>query len=250
VLGEFGGLGMPISGHTWQAEKNWGYVSYESAEELTDAYVGLLTAMRPLIGRGLSAAVYTQTSDVEIEVNGLLTYDRELVKMDQGRIAAAARKLYGPPPLVRTLVETSEKSPQTWRYTTTAPADGWEQADFDDSGWQSGPGGFGTEGTPGAVVGTVWNGPDIWLRRSFELGPPLEDAEVLLNIHHDDDAEVYLNGKLVKKLNRFLSNYSLVVFDANARGAVAAGRNVVAVHCHQARGGQFIDVGLVELVER
>ena len=71
VLGEFGGLGMPVSGHTWQDEKNWGYVSYDNEDELTDAYVDLLTMMRPLIGHGLSAAVYTQTTDVEIEVNGL-----------------------------------------------------------------------------------------------------------------------------------------------------------------------------------
>ena len=52
VLGEFGGLGMPVKGHTWQAEKNWGYVSYDNADELTDAYVDLLTMMRPLIGAG------------------------------------------------------------------------------------------------------------------------------------------------------------------------------------------------------
>ena len=84
VLGEFGGLGMPVSGHTWQSEKNWGYVSYDNAEKLTDAYVNLLTMMRPLIGQGLSAAVYTQTTDVEVEVNGLMTYDRERVKMDEG----------------------------------------------------------------------------------------------------------------------------------------------------------------------
>ncbi len=250
VLGEFGGLGMPVSGHTWQAEKNWGYVSYENADELTDAYVNLLTAMRPLIGRGLSAAVYTQTSDVEIEVNGLMTYDRDRVKMDAGRIAAAARKLYGPQPLVRTLVETSEKAPQTWRYTTTVPADGWQQPDFVDSAWQSGPGGFGTEGTPGAVVRTVWNGPDIWLRRTFELNLPPEDAAILLNIHHDEDADVYLNGKLAKRLKGFVGDYSLVLVDAEGRGALVAGRNVVGVHCHQTSGGQYIDVGLVELVER
>src|SRR4051812_28144877 len=98
VLGEFGGLGMPVHGHTWQQEKNWGYVTYDSKEKLTDAYVALLTAMRPLIGRGLSAAVYTQTTDVEVEVNGLMTYDREIVKMDLPRIKAAAQKLYSPPP--------------------------------------------------------------------------------------------------------------------------------------------------------
>ena len=117
VLGEFGGLGMPVPGHTWQAEKNWGYVSFKNAEELTDAYVDLLTAMRPLIGQGLSAAVYTQTTDVEIEVNGLMTYDREVNKIDVDRAAEAARKLYLPPPKVQTLVPTSEREPQTWKYT-------------------------------------------------------------------------------------------------------------------------------------
>src|SRR5690606_1645592 len=77
VLGEFGGLGMPVRGHTWQDEENWGYVSYDTEEKLTAAYVDLLTKLRPLIDKGLSAAVYTQTSDVEIEVNGLMTYDRK-----------------------------------------------------------------------------------------------------------------------------------------------------------------------------
>ncbi len=72
VLGEFGRLGMPLSGHTWRSA-TWGYRSYKTPEQLTDAYVNLLTNMRPLISQGLSAAVYTQTSDVEIEVNGLLT---------------------------------------------------------------------------------------------------------------------------------------------------------------------------------
>jgi hypothetical protein len=113
-------------------------VSYNNSQELTDAYVNLLTEMRPLVGRGLAAAVYTQTSDVEIEVNGLMTYDREIVKMDEARISAAARKLYLPPPIVSTLVETSEKSPLTWQYTTSAPSENWHQSAFDDSPWQSG----------------------------------------------------------------------------------------------------------------
>jgi len=98
VLGEFGGLGMPIKGHTWQAERNWGYVSYQSADQLTDAYLGLLDKLHPMTGAaGLSAAVYTQTTDVEVEVNGLMTYDREVVKMNADLIAAAAKRLYTPP---------------------------------------------------------------------------------------------------------------------------------------------------------
>jgi len=96
VLGEFGGLGLPISGHTWQAEKNWGYRSYTNSEALTAAYLDLATKLFPLIEeKGLSAAVYTQTTDVEVEVNGLMTYDREKVKMDLEKIAAANRRRMG-----------------------------------------------------------------------------------------------------------------------------------------------------------
>jgi len=90
VLGEFGGLGLPVHGHTWQDEKNWGYRSYTNSAALTSAYLDLVSKLFPLIEeKGLSAAVYTQTTDVEIEVNGLMTYDRELVKMDWGKIAEA-----------------------------------------------------------------------------------------------------------------------------------------------------------------
>jgi beta-galactosidase/beta-glucuronidase len=90
VLGEFGGLGLPISGHTWQAEKNWGYRSFTDTKTLTGAYLELIDKLYPLIDqKGLSAAVYTQTTDVEIEVNGLMTYDREVVKMDRELITPA-----------------------------------------------------------------------------------------------------------------------------------------------------------------
>ena len=251
VLGEFGGLGLPVAEHTWQPEENWGYVSYTNAEDLTNAYVDLLTKMRPLIGRGLAAAVYTQTTDVEIEVNGLMTYDRAVVKMDLDRITEAARKLYLPPPLVRTLVPTSEEAPQTWRYTTSEPANDWFSVDCDDSSWEEGPGGFGTKDTPGAVVRTVWNSPDIWIRRSFELDElPGAEGALLLRAHHDERAEVYLNGKPVHTLKRYATGYTMVALDEEARQALRVGRNTLAVHCHQTEGGQYIDVGLAEMVER
>jgi hypothetical protein len=250
VLGEFGGLGMPIKGHTWQQEKNWGYVSYDSKEKLTDAYVALLTAMRPLIGRGLSAAVYTQTTDVEIEVNGLMTYDREIVKMDLDRIRAAAEKLYSPPPQVLVVVPTSEKSPQTWHYTTKQPDTNWFEPDFDDAKWKSGPAGFGTKGTPGAIVRSKWDSPDIWLRRSVSLKSLPKKGQLGLNIHHDDDAEVYLNGTLIKSLKRHTNGYEFVILDDEAQRLLKSGGNTIAVHCHQTGGGQYIDAGLAEIVER
>ena len=95
VLGEFGGLGLPVAGHTWQDEKNWGYRNYKDAAELTKNYVTLIDKLLPLKAKGLAAAVYTQTSDVEIEVNGLMTYDREIIKMDEAKIRKTNLRMYG-----------------------------------------------------------------------------------------------------------------------------------------------------------
>jgi hypothetical protein len=250
VLGEFGGLGMPVRGHTLRDERNWGYVSYDTKEKLTDAYVDLLTRMRPLIGQGLSAAVYTQTSDVETEVNGLMTYDRKLVKMDMERIAAAAKRLYDPPPIVTTLVPTSEAEPQTWRYTTDEPSSEWTRVEFDDSSWSEGRGGFGTARTPGAIVGTTWDSPSIWLRRTFTADDVPQHGQIALRIHHDEDAEVSLNGQLIAKRPGHVSAYTFIPLRDDAARTLRVGQNTLAVHCRQTRGGQFIDVGIALVTER
>jgi hypothetical protein len=249
VLGEFGGLGLPVKGHLWQEERNWGYRRYETREELTDAYVALIENLRLLIGDGLSAAVYTQTTDVEIEVNGLMTYDREMIKMDVKKAAAANKRLYLPPPILRTIVPTSQQQPQNWRYTTSEPADGWQQADFDDSSWQMGQGGFGTKGTPGTIVRTEWKNSDIWIRRMFEL-EDIEYSQPQLSIHHDEDAEVYINGQLVAKLEGYTTSYVRKTLDEKAQRALKAGTNCIAIHCHQTAGGQYIDAGLVDVIEQ
>jgi hypothetical protein len=249
VLGEYGGLGLPLEGYTWQGKDNWGYRSYKNKEDLRRAYLQLTANLRPLIGKGLSAAVYTQTTDVEIEVNGLMTYDRAVLKFDEKQIAAAHAKLYLPPPTVTTVVPTSQKEGLTWRYSFTKPAEGWEKAGFDDSGWKEGPGGFGEKSTPGSAVRTDWKTADIWLRRSVEL-PAGQHEGLYLAIHHDEDAEVYLNGVLAAKTNGFVTDYSLIAIDEGALKALREGKNVIAVHCHQTGGGQYIDVGLVNVVER
>lgn len=94
VLGEFGGLGLPVENHTWQEKNNWGYQSFKNKDELATRYIKLMTDMRPLIRRGLSAAVYTQTTDVEIETNGLMTYDRKVIKIPEARLKALHETLY------------------------------------------------------------------------------------------------------------------------------------------------------------
>ena len=90
VLGEFGGLGLAVEGHTW-AQKHWGYRGVADQQHLTQQYVDLLGRAWGLRDKGLCAAVYTQITDVETEANGLLTYDREVFKVDPTRAAAAAR---------------------------------------------------------------------------------------------------------------------------------------------------------------
>jgi beta-galactosidase/beta-glucuronidase len=86
VLGEYGGIGWANKEHLWEPDRNWGYVQFNSSKEVTDEYVKYAEELKQLIRQGFSAAVYTQTTDVEVEVNGLLTYDRKLVKVDEARV--------------------------------------------------------------------------------------------------------------------------------------------------------------------
>ncbi len=95
VLGEFCGLGLPIDGHTWETE-GWGYRAYETVEDLQNVYGDLINRVDYLRQRwGLAAAIYTQTTDVETEVNGMMTYDRAIIKMDPAQVRAINSVLYG-----------------------------------------------------------------------------------------------------------------------------------------------------------
>ncbi len=94
VLGEFGGLGFPVEGHLWWTNKrNWGYRTYHSETELQAAYQDVIGKLDALIKAGLAAAVYTQTTDVEGEVNGLMTYDRKVIKIPAEKVGAKHRAL-------------------------------------------------------------------------------------------------------------------------------------------------------------
>lgn len=93
VLGEFGGIGLVKEGHVWTPDRNWGYVEFKNEKEVTDTYVDYVKQLIDLVDDGFSAGVYTQTTDVEIEVNGLMTYDREKVKVEEDRVRAINREL-------------------------------------------------------------------------------------------------------------------------------------------------------------
>ncbi|MEZ6038367.1 MAG: glycoside hydrolase family 2 TIM barrel-domain containing protein [Planctomycetota bacterium] len=139
---------------------------------------------------------------------------------------------------------TAQFADPAWRYTTERPADGWSAADFDDAAWQLGGGGFGTASTPGSRIGTEWTTDDIWLRRTVQLTPL--PAQPALLLYHDEDAVVFVNGVEVGRFPGYVTSYQVVPLDDQARQALRAGDNLLAVHCHQTGGGQGIDVHLID----
>ncbi|MCA9286057.1 MAG: hypothetical protein KDA22_12610 [Phycisphaerales bacterium] len=241
-LGEFGGLGLGVDGHTWNA-KSWGYRGASDQADLTNQYVGLLERLWRYRDAGLSGGIYTQLTDVETECNGLFTYDRAVLKVDADRVAKANRGRF---PSLRSLTVPSDGPPARWRYLEGEAPAGWTQPDFDDRSWRQGPGGFGRAGTPGATIGTEWTSPRIALRRQFDLNSL--PATWRVRIHHDEDARVYLNGALVAELSGYTTEPVVIEPGSEATGALRIGTNILAVECRQTTGGQFIDADLVEVV--
>jgi hypothetical protein len=249
VLGEFGGLGLGIKDHTWEV-KTWGYRGVRDKADLTRRYERMLRSVYDLAReKGLTAAVYTQLTDVETEANGLTTYDRAIIKVDEDRIAAVNRGDFRKVATFEELVPSSREKAQTWQYTLTKPADGWYKPDFKAEDWKTGPGGFGTKGTPGAVVRTVWKTDNIWIRREFDL-PEGDLGEVYLLMHHDEDAQVYINGVLAVRTRGYITGYEEFALTEAGQKALKPGKNVIAIHCRQTGGGQYIDAGLVRLKKR
>lgn len=99
VLGEYGGIGYPVHGHLWQKDANWGYGNaMTSSQEVLDLYSEFAQMLKTFIANGCAAAVYTQTTDVEIEVNGIMTYDREVIKIDENMFSEINRSVISSSP--------------------------------------------------------------------------------------------------------------------------------------------------------
>jgi len=147
-----------------------------------------------------------------------------------------------PRPVLTTIVPAADSQGSVWQYRFTAPPETWT-SDVSTRDWQVGQGGFGTRGTPGAKVGSVWDTSDIWLKREFELSSVPDNLKLWL--HHDDDVEVYINGVLALQRSGWTTDYEAMPISSAAHKALRKGKNVLAVHCHQNAGGQYIDAGLV-----
>jgi hypothetical protein len=121
---------------------------------------------------------------------------------------------------------------------------------FDDGRWEEGQAGFGTEGTPGIQVATRWATPDLWIRREVTLPPSTDPSRVQLWLYHDEDVEVYLDGVLAARERGYVTSYQVVEIGGAARARLKPGEKIIlAAHCHQTRGGQGVDFGLVDVDE-
>lgn len=249
VLGEFGGLGLPLKGHMWKDNGNWGYVSYSDRSKLTEEMVKLWQNTALLIGtEGLSGAVYTQTTDVEIEANGIMTYDREIVKPDASKLRQAVVACYQPPQALVVVVPQAQQGVQEWKYSLAKPANDWNKMGFNDLSWKAGQSGFGTDFTPNTTVRTTWDTDDIWLRRIIDLPKSIDAQDLKFSIYHDEDAEVFIDGVLAAKLTGYVTGYVLVDISKEAKLKLTSGKHVLAIHCRQTSGGQYIDAGIVQVV--
>jgi hypothetical protein len=150
------------------------------------------------------------------------------------------------PPTVNGVVPAADLQPAMWRYTTSKPDGDWVKPGFGDAAWHSGKSGFGTPETPGAVVGTTWNTSDIWLRREFEI-PKDKLKNLELWVHHDDDVQIYVNGVLAVQSEGWTTSYDAVPLSEMAKAGLKPGKNLIAIHCSQNGGGQYVDAGLVDI---
>jgi hypothetical protein len=249
VNGEFGGVTERVPDHMW-TKNVMGYgKTLTNRWQVTQRYQELLKKGYGIRDtRGTCALVYTQLTDVEQESNGLMTYDRSVIKVLPNIVKAAneGRFLPLPPapplPVNHDLVPTSEDVGRAWQYTTHKPGDDWTKPDFDASSWKTGPAPFGQGvGNPN----TPWTDKpgDIWLRRMVIL-PANIPANLVVRTIHDEDVEVYVNGVLAASALGFVGDYVNLPMSDAAHAALKPGENLIAVHCHQTVGGQIIDVGI------
>ncbi len=247
VDGEFGGVALYITNHT--LAPGGGEGSATNADDLVSQFEGFCNELSTYVqNHGLNGAIYTQTTDVESELNGLYTYDRGVRKPDLRRMQAAILSA-GLPVFQATVVPTSQTNGLSWRYTTNTPPPTWFTTGFDASAWSNGLAGFGAGGPPNTagLIRTTWNTSDIWLRRTFNPGPltAQQVSNLVFFVYHDEDVEIYLNGVLAGSAPGYTTSYVLLSMTPAGQAAIIPNaNNTIAVHCHQTVGGQFIDVGI------
>jgi len=247
ACGEYGGVAYSIDNHIYQ--KAFGHGTVNSAEEWLKSYS---TFTDNLIGfktnNGLSAAVYTELTDVEGEMNGFITYDRAVVKVDLNKLTEINRRVIKNQAKVLDVLPTSQANHQNWKFTFNQPSADWYSSVFNHTQWLDSVAPF-EPATKKNIreIKTNWTTPDIWMRKEFKVDTlsPASLENLIFFINHNANCEVYLNGILVDTLTGSTNGYAIYPFSAEAKKAIKQNsQNVIAIHCLRGKGRQFIDAGI------
>jgi hypothetical protein len=255
--------GLPLDSRTKLTKSDWTLwsatlaTSQDDFETLTSPlydYLNQTTSRSPFVDSYITDDIHSDGMHARPVIGGVfikMLSDRDIwtkwAHADKTKVGDWA-PLPNPPKVVE-VIPTSKTAPAAWHYTIEKPAGDWMKPEFNASSWKEGPGSFGTEGTPGAAIGTRWNTDDIWLRREVTL-PDKKYSDLQFYVDHDEDVEIYVNGVLASKEGGFTTSYVPLFIRPNARQLLKPNATVtLAVHCHQTTGGQNIDVGLANLIE-
>lgn len=247
VLGEFGGLGLPVKDHMWWNKRNWGYLTFQDQEVYQKEFEKLINSLIGLKSWGLAGAIYTQTTDVEGEVNGLMTYDRKINKMDPGFTKELIKPLYRPAWNKRVLLSDSEHRPADWLVSFEETNKNWMKPEFNDQDWESVKGPFSSYQNvflPDAY--SHWN-PEKELKARKKVYLTHVPDQVNLKYYFPKSTiEVFINGKKVMEREdrggRKRHYGHLLIEDAATY--LKKGANVIAVRAKSLDKECSFDLGL------
>jgi Beta-galactosidase/beta-glucuronidase len=234
VLGEFGGLGLVVKDHIWNPNtRNWGYKTYMGKDTLMAEYSELMYNLQLMVPRGLSAAVYTQTTDVEGEVNGLMTYDRKVIKIPVELLRRLHAPLYEKPIGKISFINKAAETDANHFYYQLGNL---------PSGWQLSPEGFTITRTPVELK----KGESVYAYQEFEIDVMPEGLG--LKLYGFGDAKIYLNGELIWQEDKIKTkrHYDDVNI-TNKIKLLKKGKNRLALECTQATQATQFDFCLYRL---
>ena len=145
------------------------------------------------------------------------------------------------------ILQSGDKEARVWKYTTTKPGDDWMASSFRDSGWDSGKSIFGQTGGDDETLRTRWDTDDIWMRTTADID--VDIVEPVIKYKHDEDFELYVNGELLFSKGGWRPSYKMIRLDAEKGKLFKKGKNVIAIHCKNTNGDQFVDVGIGKVAE-
>ena len=255
VCGEYGGITLFADGHRWQGGSNMTYTQVYSSEDLKNRFIEYVTQMNALQAKGACGAVYTQITDVEDEENGLISYDRRVVKVDESQMAEirkAVERNYTHTSIEILPTSEDDNVQNIWKYhTSNSPisSNSWKEIEYAGANtWAEGRAGFGAGDPPNSTVRTTWDNRYIYMRRTVDFSKiePESIENLYVSLYHDEDCDIYINGVLALSVSGFVSGYTSYELTPAGKAAIKPdASNVIAVRCRQTSGGQFIDLGFI-----